>query len=230
MDNGGCHAHSFIMQCCLCYSKVESSGLISIVHSPNVLLSGQEVHESVNSTNQNLFKIKWDGDIFPSVEDGCGTCLTQDNGCLCDVAVFYEKNFETTFPTYDQVLAQLKIGSIPEQWIPQEYTNTRTQNAVQMWNKDSSSTDILLDTIFGVEVGGEMKYFINSKSTVTVDNGSGTQYSFRNPPSLMSIIDQKSIGAYYETEALMDMYLNHDNTPPFMASRLIKRFVTSNPR
>ena len=35
--------------------------------------------------------------------------------------------------------------------------------------------------------------------------------------------------AQYETEATLDHYFYHDNTPPFIALRLIQRLVTSNP-
>ena len=35
--------------------------------------------------------------------------------------------------------------------------------------------------------------------------------------------------AQYETEAVLDHYFYHDNTPPFLATRLIQRLVTSNP-
>ena len=35
--------------------------------------------------------------------------------------------------------------------------------------------------------------------------------------------------AQYETEAVLDHYLYHDNTPPFIALKLIQRLVTSNP-
>ena len=35
--------------------------------------------------------------------------------------------------------------------------------------------------------------------------------------------------AQYETEATIDHYFYHENTPPFIASRLIQRLVTSNP-
>ena len=35
--------------------------------------------------------------------------------------------------------------------------------------------------------------------------------------------------AQYETEATLDHYFYHDNTPPFLAFRLIQRLVTSNP-
>ena len=35
--------------------------------------------------------------------------------------------------------------------------------------------------------------------------------------------------AQYETEATLDHYFYHDNTPPFLALRFIQRFVVSNP-
>jgi hypothetical protein len=53
--------------------------------------------------------------------------------------------------------------------------------------------------------------------------------SFRNPPSLFTRGDYASHDAEHETEALLDAYVNHDNTPPFVAKTLIQRFVTSNP-
>lgn len=212
--------------------------MVSIVHNPNIDINTelesagitlQEVRESVSPSNQNFFKVKWDNDVFPSIDDGCDACtILEDDGCLCEITVNDERYFDQK-PTYDQVVSQLKIGSISIDWISSEYSSTPNSNSVvQMFNKDGTD-NLYIDTIFGVDVGGETKYFMNSKFTVTVNDGTQT-YSFRNPPSLMSIIDQKSIDAYYETEALMDMYLNHDNTPPFIASRMIKRLVTSNPR
>ena len=38
-----------------------------------------------------------------------------------------------------------------------------------------------------------------------------------------------SSDAQYETDAVLDHYFFHDNTPPFLASRLIERLVLSNP-
>jgi len=219
---------------CSIQVKVGSSGLVSIVHNPTLLTEGvtQVVHQPVSPDNDNFFKVKWDGEDedFPNIDNSCAdnvcSALSGDE-CLCDIVVDYEINFEVN-PTYDDVLSELKIGSIPSEWMS-EYTMTRQLDGgkVQMWNNDGS-TDLRINTIFRVVVGGKTKYFMNSKSTVRIDNGTQT-YTFRNPPSLMSIIEQKSIDAYYETEALMDMYVNHDNTPPFIASRIIKRFVTSNP-
>jgi len=221
---------------CSTQVKVGSSGLVSIVHNPNLdinsILSAagktlQQVHQPVSYANNNFFKVKWDGGDFPSLEDGCGTCTTLSDGCLCDVTVANQVHFEA-FPTVDQVLSELKVGSVPLEWMP-EYSLVQDTGGVQMFNKGgSTSTDFSVDTIFGVTQGGVTRYFMNSKSIVTVDDGTQT-YSFRNPSSLMSIIEQKTSDAYYETEALLDMYINHDNTPPFIASRMIKRFVTSNP-
>jgi len=214
---------------------VGSTGFVSIVHNPNLDINSvlsasgktpQQVHQPVSYGNKNFFKIKWDGDLFPSLEAGCGTCIALSDGCLCDVTVEDEVYFET-IPTISQVLSELKIGSIPVEWMS-EYSMILDVNGVKMFNKEGS-TSFLTDTIFGVTQGGETKYFMNSRNVVTLNDGSQT-YSFRNPISLMSIVEQKTSDAYYETEALLDMYINHDNTPPFIASRMIKRFVTSNPR
>jgi hypothetical protein len=73
-----------------------------------------------------------------------------------------------------------------------------------------------------------------------------TGYSFRNPPSFMPFVGESSNSrggqgpytagatwlaptAEFEKEALLDHLLEHENTPPFVALHLIKRFVSSNP-
>lgn len=216
---------------------VGSSGLVSIVHNPNLEINSvlvaegitlQEVHQPVSIWNTNFFKVKWDGDAFPSLSDGCGTCTTLADGCLCDVTVSNQIQFES-FPTAEQVLSQLKVGSVPVDWLELDYELFQSTADVDMYNK-IGNTNFAVDTVFVVRSeGGELKYFMNYKSLVTVNDGTQT-YSFRNPSSLMSLIEQKTSDAYYETEALLDMYTHHDNTPPFIASRMIKRFVTSNPR
>ena len=76
-----------------------------------------------------------------------------------------------------------------------------------------------------------------------------TGFKFRNPPGFIpntgnpEIVpgeDQATNNPYsdddhlrsfaeYETEALIDNLLHHDNTPPFISYRIIQRMVTSNP-
>jgi uncharacterized protein (DUF1501 family) len=45
----------------------------------------------------------------------------------------------------------------------------------------------------------------------------------------MDIVDPEVRDAYYETEAVLDQYMNHENTPPFVSKLLIQRFGVSNP-
>lgn len=68
-------------------------------------------------------------------------------------------------------------------------------------------------------------------------------FSFRNPPGFNPFIGNlvDEVGPYrasatwdvphgeHETDALIDHLFEHENTPPFVALHMIKRFVTSNP-
>jgi hypothetical protein len=92
------------------------------------------------------------------------------------------------------------------------------------------------------------KFYLNMESTVSFGGGSdssnssgesdgdsgegsssSTSFSFRNPPRFLSRAEPTVRDAEYETEAVLDMYFHHPNLPPFVATRLIQRFVSSNP-
>jgi len=60
-------------------------------------------------------------------------------------------------------------------------------------------------------------------------NGGRAAYAFRNPPVFMSPLEPTVRDAQYETDEVLAYYLNHANTPPFVAHRLIQRFGISNP-
>ena len=53
--------------------------------------------------------------------------------------------------------------------------------------------------------------------------------SFRNPPVMGADGEFTNRAATLEAEALLEHLVRHPNTAPFVASRLIQRFVTSNP-
>jgi cullin-associated NEDD8-dissociated protein 1 len=46
---------------------------------------------------------------------------------------------------------------------------------------------------------------------------------------MLSIVEPTVRDAHHEVEAVLDHYLNHKNTPPFVAYRMIQRLVSSNP-
>jgi hypothetical protein len=202
------------------------------VHDPNLDVNSeaeeayqQSVHQMVSPDNKNFFKIKWDEDAYPSLTNGCGTCQTLSDGCLCDVEVKEDKAFKRSPKKVKDLLAVVKLVSPhPDS---QGYILKSTKRGIQTWSKPTDRRPTK-SSIFGVEIDGEWSYFWNKKNNVKIANGD-TTYSFRNPPSLMKLLEQKSVDAYHETEAVIDHYLNHSNTPPFIAKLMIKRFVTSNP-
>ena len=216
------------------FCLVDNSGLIKIMHSPN-LKASQTVWDPVSDSinNKNSFKIKWDNDVYPTLSAGnCGTCEALEDGCLCDISGIKEGRALRRFPTVYQVTSELKIGSPPPEWLDLDYTMALKKNDVEIWvltsNYNPDKVRLRKTTIFGVTYKGKKTYYQNKSINVKIANGDIT-YSFRNPPSLMSLIDQKTSDAYYETEAVLDHYIEHDSTAPFIATRMIKRLVTSNP-
>ena len=57
----------------------------------------------------------------------------------------------------------------------------------------------------------------------------GTDVSFRNPVHFISLSDPEPRDAHHESDAILDQYLYHKNTPPFLARLLAQRFGISNP-
>lgn len=107
------------------------------------------------------------------------------------------------------------------------------------------------ETIFEVPsaVAGQRSLFLkNKESTVHVDraansvSGVGASFSFRNPPHYNPLLGEQYPSTVWgqssvhhldpvelETEELLDHLFTHPNTAPFVAHKLIQRFVTSNP-
>jgi hypothetical protein len=206
--------------------------MVSIVHNPNldinsVLGTAQSIYQPVSPENKNFFKIKWDNDAYP---EQCGDCQQLSDGCLCEVVITEEGIF-TEVPTAEEALSlesSLKIGCPHPDWLEMGYALSSETNGISVYLLPSDGSNINERAIFGVEDGDETKFFRNKNSFVQISNGAQT-YKFRNPPSLMSILEQRTIDAYYETEAILDYYTYHDNTAPFIARRMIQRLVTSNP-
>jgi len=77
-----------------------------------------------------------------------------------------------------------------------------------------------------VPILGRDRFFANAESIVQVANSS---FAFRNPPQFMSHWELAARDAHHETEAVLDHYMEHPNTPPFVSDFFIKRFTSSNP-
>jgi len=93
--------------------------------------------------------------------------------------------------------------------------------------------------------GDEPVLLFNKASTVFLGTSQSVslseRYSFRNPPNFMPFVGEQTRNhlfnnkrMYYrhaelETNAVLDYLFQHNNTPAFVARKLIQRFVTSNP-
>ena len=95
---------------------------------------------------------------------------------------------------------------------------------MKVWHKNGGYDK---DTIFSINYRGSQTFLKNMKSTVQIKGAN--QYQFRNPPSFVNLAYRETRDAIYETDAVLENYLYHDNVAPFLAMRLIQRFGISNP-
>lgn len=82
------------------------------------------------------------------------------------------------------------------------------------------------DTILSLQFYGVTYFLKNMKSLVFLQ---GSEFSFRNPPHFVNMIDPAARDVINETEAVLDSLFYHPNHPTFLAIRLIQRFGISNP-
>jgi len=92
-------------------------------------------------------------------------------------------------------------------------------------------------TIFKVTRNSRNVYLANRASNVSIEQypfldaatAQTASFTFRNPVHFMDFVEATERDAAYEVEALIDHFFHHQNTASFLATRLIQRFVTSNP-
>ena len=160
--------------------------------------------------------------------------------------------FRRKVPPLKLILSRLNIGSPDPQNDPRfQLMNERDAKIVvyHQKNKQGSVKKFGKNTVFGVMKNGKRTWLRNYKSMVKIG-----EFEFRNPPRFMSltspgkylphtnkhrptilelmhflIFHAEPRDAHYETDAVLDNYFYHPNTPMFIATRLIQRFGISNP-
>lgn len=180
-------------------------------------------------------KVYWKGD-YPRNDDdillgnncGNGACESLvTGGCLCRSAVSESRVFSRMPRSANEVLSYLNIGAYDPSAFD-EGTMEQEENGVKAYLAIDGKFD--KNTVFEVvDEFGRKHRLKNSQETVRVQGA--PEYSFRNAPSFMSLLNTEADvrDAQYETQAALDHYLYHPNTAPFIAVRLIQRFTTSNP-
>ena len=238
-----CDANSFSSVCspkgyywtdtqCRVNMKVRMDGQVSIVHDitgeRTTRFSVSRMLTAVNDNSKTFFRVNWIGgrSNIPTVANGCldGLCeVFQEEYCMCSKTVLETAAF-SEMPTREQIQNELHIGSLSPEAYDGAYNLVESTESVNLYSTDPRDI-FAMDSIFEVTLKGVKRYFRNKRSMVMLSDGVG----FRNPASVMSLSEPTFRDAQYETEEFVDHLLFHPNTPPFIAYRMIQRFVSSNP-
>ena len=216
--------------------QVDAEGNIAIIHSVGSL----DVKERVAPGSGTYFGALWENTgQYPIASANCGgECEVQDNTCVCNNVNVQSTAVFSQLPSVNEITERLHVGaSDPRLYdgdiyhlctaplcLAQEYTIHFTTLVVDNAGIPGA---LSTDTIFELTTAdGASQFLSNEQSTVYIGSGS---YSFRNPPMFNSPVDQTQRDGLYETDAILRQYVDHPNTPPFIATKLINLLVSSNP-
>lgn len=248
-DNCGLnHEYTWMDMGCSTQAQVDVEGKIHLVHASGVAFDGwlnvaPYIEQSVRPNARSNFRVRWrDGD-FPTAATNCSLpsgapsdCNITGTTCLCPTEATTSVVFvdHAAPPNRSTILSTLHIGSVSADvhgagayvlCTSPACTAVSDDGALSIYTHTSSNGHLDEHTIFRVAVNNSrVLHLSNLESSVRVAGR-----TFRNPPSFMKLSDPSERDAQYETEALIDQVFYHANTPPFISTRLIQRFTTSNP-
>ena len=214
---------------CKVQLRVRQDAQVSIVHELTGLQESiNKMLKSVADNNQNFFRVDWAGGAgnAPTITNDCldGLCRKHnDEFCLCDMTEDESAVF-TAMPSKEQVAQELHIGSVDPKLYGRDYNLVESVGGVDLYAL-SPADKFATTSIFKVTLHQKDVYFRNTRSVVRISDS----VSFRNAPTVMRLSEPTERDAQYETEAFIDHLMYHPNTAPFIAYRIIQRFVSSNP-
>jgi hypothetical protein len=197
------------------------------VHEPDVNLRvAQHVGNSIQ--NMNYFHVPWPTDpflgdkLYPNIDNQCGngTCIEQEDWtCLCSVTVSNSAAFSSEPEDADVIRFTLKIGAFEP-----DYFGVNHYDSGISHSNDPTITIYHLkgggyseDTIFKLldEFGGETIYLKNLVSTISIGEDVNDYFVdplrrplvMRNPLSFFDLVKPETRDAFYETEAVIDHYM-----------------------
>uniref|UniRef100_A0A7S4S6P4 DUF1501 domain-containing protein n=1 Tax=Ditylum brightwellii TaxID=49249 RepID=A0A7S4S6P4_9STRA len=220
--------------------QIDEKGYVAMVHDVGSLT--QQVKGRVRIDVGTYFRVFWDGDSFPTTSNGCegsSSCEVRGTTCFCSTTVHTSPVFDgSAIITKEQLLTKLHIGAPNPALFDEGFYFRCTAPAcispdfsvyfTQVVDKNNDISQAIDEkTIFEVTdpLTGKTMFLSNTNSMVSVGSG----FSFRNPPMFNSPVDQTQRDALAETDAVLHHYVQHSNTAPFIATRLIQHLVTSNP-
>ena len=181
--------------------KVDRDGLVAIVHE-NTNPAVQTMYHVDVDEGISFFDVSWNeastGDSnagdFPSVPEASCTvtagCEAHGSAyCLCDVTVLESAVFQgPDLPSRDDILSLLHVGAFDiDTFDAGEYVSIGTLADVSAWAPEGSSA-FTKDTVFSTtDVAGNVKFYRNLLSTVSIGGGI---YSFRNAPTFHDLVGE----------------------------------------
>jgi len=217
---------------CMVKAKINAEGLVAIVYEPS---DYQTLDGYVDELTRNYFKVFWDLDSYPFASESCDNIceVSMDGSCICQTYVQSSKVFNGMPKSVEDLFANAYIGSVhPDTYDHDTFSSATDQHTNITAHTIGNTFDE--NTIFEFHDSKGRSHFLkNSKEIVRIvgTRGEYTDYSFRNAPHFLSLLELEMTvrDAQYETDAVLDHYFYHDNTPPFISARLIQRFGVSNP-
>ena len=220
--------------------QIGKDGRVTLIHQTTT-------DTSLVQDSGNRFRVRWAAGGYPTVASGagcgagCSPVGATGDTCRCNTRVQTAPVFTSmsSLPDVDAVNELLAIGSAPpdafaagvyELCTSVACNATRAAGVTIYLHNESSGLDER--TIFHVVRNGTRHAYLSNKvSTVHVgyDESTAPRFSFRNPPTFHSFLRPAGRDAHHETEALIDHLFYHPNVGPFIATRMIQRFTTSNP-
>ena len=208
------------------------------------LMHKTSTDQSLTQDSGNIFRVRWAGGVYPNAEDrtcedGCTAVGLQS--CICNTVVETTTVFSemANLPSPEEVEAELHVGSAPpDAFAAGVYTlcataecNVARGGGVSIFLHSGSAGSLDQRSIFFIHLNRTLgtsrpTYFANKAAVVRVAGG---RFAFRNPPKFHSFIRPSIRDAEHETDALIDHLFWHKNVAPFMATKLIQRFTSSNP-
>lgn len=163
---------------CFIQAKVNSEGMVAIVHDASHLPNRLPLHLSEESLN--YFMVFWEGGVYPTVQNNCGNnqckALPDGDSCLCQAYVENMQYFPdvASITSTDDIIASLKIGHTDPALYSAAYTERNhvdlQNNTFVTYEKDDFFDE---NTVFKVADDKGREFFLkNIKSTVKLQGWS----------------------------------------------------------
>lgn len=215
---------------CTLFAQVNADGWVATIQTPSENFSAVGGPEfKPDALEGNYFSVGWKGGAFPQADAGCGAgCTVRAATCLCPVTVaqlaVFTGSGEDAVPTRADLVANLTIAAFdPSLFDAGDFVKCATVKCaasapeVVVWfkiPKESASSSLAPasafdeNTVFEITPSGLLNapcFLRNVRAVVQVAGGA---FEFRSPPKFMKNHDLTTRDAQYETDAVLDQYVD----------------------